>query len=88
MAVNESEIRGKIREFLVSNFLLGKKTGEIKDGDSFLTTGTVDSTGVLEFVGFLQETWQIEVLDEELLPENFDSVNNLTAYVASKLKAR
>lgn len=84
MQVSDKEARAKIREFLIGNFLLGKKADSVKDGDSFLETGTVDSTGILEFVGFLQETWGIEVTDEELLPENFDSVDSLTAFVTRK----
>lgn len=85
MAADTEVIKGKVREFLVQNFLLGKGSVTIKDGDSFLDSGVVDSTGVLEFVNFLQETWSIEVKDEELLPENFDSINNLAAFVAKKL---
>jgi acyl carrier protein len=85
MAVNELEIRGKIRDFLTQNFLLGKGSVKVADGDSFLDSGLVDSTGVLEFVNFLQDVWSIQVDDLELLPENFDSVNNLTAFVVKKL---
>jgi acyl carrier protein len=84
MKTTDKEARAKIREFLVGNFLLGKNGDSVKDGDSFLESGTLDSTGVLEFVGFLEETWGIRVTDEELLPENFDSVDNLTAYVLRK----
>ncbi len=85
MSANEVEVRGKIRGFLVQNFLLGGSGANVKDSDSFLDSGMVDSTGVLEFVNFLQETWNIEVEDQELLPANFDSVDNLTAFVVKKL---
>jgi acyl carrier protein len=84
MTRNAAEIKNKLREFLTDNFLLGKASGEIGDKDSFLESGIVDSTGILEFVGFLQDTWSIEVADEELLPENFDSLENLTAFVLRK----
>jgi acyl carrier protein len=47
----------------------------------------VDSTGILEFVGFLEEKWSISVADEELLPENFDSLANLTTFVLRKTRA-
>jgi acyl carrier protein len=60
---------------------------QIGDGDSFLESGLVDSTGVLEFVDFLQETWPMQVADDELTPENFDSLDNLAAYVTRKLAA-
>ena len=84
MALTESEVKAKLKEFVVRNFLLGEDPGGLKDEDSFLDTGIVDSTGVLEFVAFLQETWSIKVADEELIPENLDSINNLTAFVLRK----
>jgi len=84
MTLTESEVKSKLKEFIVKNFLLGKDPGSLKDGDSFLDTGIVDSTGVLEFVDFLQETWSVAVADDELTPENFDSINNLTAFVLKK----
>jgi acyl carrier protein len=84
MTLNETDIKIRLKNFLTQNFLLGKDPGSLKDDDSFLDTGIVDSTGVLEFVAFLQETWSIEVADEELLPENFDSIANLTAFVLKK----
>lgn len=88
MAANETEVRKKLKEFISNNFLLGKGLSDLKDGASFLDTGIVDSTGVLEIVGFLQDAWEINVPDEELLPDNLDSVDNLTAYVLKKLAAR
>jgi acyl carrier protein len=84
MANNADEVKAKLREFLSSNFLLGKGTEELGEKDSFLESGIVDSTGILEFVGFLQDTWGIDVADEELLPENFDCIANLTAFVIRK----
>lgn len=84
MEKNESEVKARLREFVSGNFLLGKSASEVGDADSFLESGIVDSTGILEFVGFLQETWGIEVADEELLPENFDTINNLAAFVIRK----
>lgn len=86
--VNETAVRSKLKEFISNNFLLGKGLSDLKDAASFLDTGIVDSTGVLEIVGYLQDTWEINVPDEELLPENLDSVDNLTAYVLKKLASR
>jgi acyl carrier protein len=86
MSASEAEVRAIIKEFLLQNFLLGKGTVQIKDSESFLESGIVDSTGVLEFVNFLQETWSINVEDEELLPDNFDSVDNLTGFVTRKMR--
>ena len=84
MAQSENEVKEKLRDFLANNFLLGKGSEPLGDKDSFLESGIVDSTGILEFVGFLQDAWGIEVQDEELLPENFDSIDNLTAFVILK----
>lgn len=88
MSFNEADVRKKLREFISNNFLLGKGLLDLKDGASFLDTGIVDSTGVLEIVGYLQDTWDINVSDEELLPENLDSVDNLVGFVGKKLEAR
>lgn len=85
MADTASEVKAKLRDFLSNNFLLGKGSAQLGDKDSFLESGIVDSTGILEFVGFLQDTWNIEVADEELLPENFDSIDNLSAFVLRKI---
>lgn len=84
MTLIESEVKAKLKTFIAKNFLLGKDPGSLKDGDSFLDTGIVDSTGVLEFVAFLQETWSVETADDELTMENFDSINNLAGFVLKK----
>jgi len=74
----------KIRQFILDNFVVGLDEGELHDDDSFLEQGIIDSTGVLELVAFLEETYGFEVADEEVLPENFDSINNLIAYIGRK----
>ena len=79
-----NEIKSKIREFIIENFLFGSADG-LQDGTSFLEEGIIDSTGVLELVTFLEETYEIQVEDEELIPENLDSLNNLAAYLERKL---
>ncbi|MEO6097078.1 MAG: acyl carrier protein [Fibrobacteria bacterium] len=84
MEKSESGVKAKLRGFVSGNFLLGKSASELGETDSFLESGIVDSTGILEFVDFLKETWDIEVADEDLLPENFDSIKNLTSFVLRK----
>jgi acyl carrier protein len=79
-----SEAKTKVREFIIENFLFGKDEG-LNDDTSFLDAGIIDSTGVLELVSFLEEEFAITVEDEELLPENLDSVNNVVAYVGKKM---
>jgi acyl carrier protein len=77
-----------IREFIVSNFLYGQDEGKLADDQSLLEHGIVDSTGVLELVGFLEQKFGVSVEDRELLPENLDSVQNATRFVSRKLDAQ
>ena len=75
-------IQEKIRNYIVENFLFG--SDDLRDEDSFLEHGVVDSTGVLELVLFAEETFGITVDEEEVLPENFDSITSLARYVTRK----
>jgi len=77
-------IKERIKTFIQDNFLLGDKNRAIKEDESFLQSGIIDSTGVLELVNFIEETYNIKVEDEELIPENLDSINNLIAYIKRK----
>jgi len=79
-----SELKEKIRGFIVENFLFGNDDG-LSDESSFLEEGIIDSTGVLELVNFLEEEFGITVDDEDLIPENLDSINNVVNYLAKKL---
>jgi acyl carrier protein len=76
--------KSKIRAFIIENFLFGNDNG-LKDQTSFLEEGIIDSTGVLELVNFLEEDFDITIEDEELIPENLDSINNVTAYLERKI---
>ena len=78
-----NELKNKIRTFVVENFLFGNNEN-LEDNTSFLEEGVIDSTGVLELVGFIEEEFAITVEDEELIPENLDSINNVTAYLERK----
>lgn len=84
---NENEIKQQIREFVIENFLMGDASSMLKDGESFLETGTIDSTGVLEVVTFLETAFELKVDDKDLVPENLDSVNNLAKYVLRRKNA-
>jgi len=79
-----SDRKKQIREFIIENFLFGNANG-LKDETSFLEEGIIDSTGVLELVTFLEEKFEIQVADEELIPENLDSINNVTTYLERKI---
>jgi acyl carrier protein len=75
----------EIRAFVLNNFLFGQGGDAFKDDDSFLATGIIDSTGVLELVGFLEKTYGIHIENDELVPSNLDSVNRAANFVRRKL---
>jgi acyl carrier protein len=73
-----------IRQFVIENFLF-EEDANLKEETSFLETGIIDSTGILELVSFLEETFEIAIEDEELIPENLDSIANVAQYLRKKL---
>jgi acyl carrier protein len=75
----------RIRQFVLSNFYVADAAA-LTDGHSLLDQGIVDSTGVLEVIEFLEAEFAIQVRDEEMLPENLDSIARIAAYVERKLK--
>ena len=81
MAENINKIRG----FIFDNFLFDAEDEALKNDTSFLEEGIIDSTGVLELVDWLEEEFSISVEDDELIPENLDSVNLLSAYIIKKM---
>jgi acyl carrier protein len=75
---------GELRQYVIDNFLFGEGGSELKNDDSFMERGIIDSTGVLELVAFLEEKFQVNVEDEDLIPANLDSINNLLLYLKKK----
>jgi len=74
----------KVRQFVVSTFLLGD--GELlKDDTSFMEQGILDSTGILELIMFLEESFGIKIEDDELMPENLDSLERIAAFLDRKV---
>ena len=78
------DIKTDVRNFIVDNFMMGMEPGALADKDSLLNKGIIDSTGVLELVGFLEETFKIQIEDQDLVPENLDSVDKIAAYINKK----
>jgi len=74
----------QIRKFIVNNFLFGQEDEGLTNDLSLLQSGVIDSTGVLELVMFVEESYGIKIKDDELLPENLDSINNVAAFVQRK----
>lgn len=79
-----SETAATIREFIVDNFLMGQTDFDLNDEDSFMERRLIDSTGVLEIIFFLEESFGLKVSDEETIPENFDSVGRIARFVDRK----
>ena len=76
--------RDVIRDFIFSNFIKGDESKTLVDDISFLDEGLIDSVGVLELVAFLESTFGFVIEDEEIIPENLDSVDRLVAFVETK----
>ncbi len=76
--------RQQIRRYIAENFLFTDDTSTLVDSDSLMMRGIIDSTGALEVMFFLEETFGIKVEEEEMIPENLDSVDNLVAFLARK----
>jgi acyl carrier protein len=74
----------QVREFVVENFLVGDGE-ELKEDSSFLEEGIIDSTGMLEMIMFLEKTYGIKIADEELIPENMGSLQNIARFIDRKL---
>jgi acyl carrier protein len=77
----------RIRQFVAEHFFVQGGESAVGDDLSFMESRLMDSTGVLEFVAFLEETFDIKVEDEELTPENLDSVRLTAEYVRRKQQA-
>ena len=77
----------EIRDFVINNFLFGE-AGSLKDDTSFMGEGIIDSTGILELVMFIENTFEIKVQPEEMLPENLDSVSRVAAFVTRKVSEK
>ncbi len=79
-----SQIQEEVTSFIINNFLFGKADEAPKPGDSFMETGLIDSTGILQVVVFLEDKYGITVGDEDLIPSNLDSVENIAQFVQRK----
>jgi len=80
-------IEHAVREFLTENFPLSGDAEGLAPDESLIGAGVIDSTGVLELIGFIEEQYEIQIADEEVLPENLDSIASIGRFVAGKLGA-
>ncbi|MHA1381613.1 MAG: acyl carrier protein [Candidatus Helarchaeota archaeon] len=84
--VTTNDIKEILRMFISENFLASAGLDQFKDTDSFMDKGIIDSTGVLELVSFIEDRFKIIVEDEEIIPDNLDSLSRLTFYIKKKLR--
>lgn len=79
--------RQRIRQYILENFMFTDDETALNDGESLLSKGVIDSVGALEITQFIEETFNIKVKEDEMLPENLDSVDNIVAFVQRKQTA-
>ena len=77
-------VEKKIREYILENYLFTDDQSALSSSDSFLEKGIIDSTGILEVIHFLEDEFKVRVEDDEMVPENLDSVDNIVQFVARK----
>ena len=82
--VTKEEIITSVKQFIVDNFMFGNESEEIANNDSFMENGIIDSTGILELIDFTEETYGISIDDNELIPENLDSLDNISRFILLK----
>ena len=80
------EVKEQVRRYIIENFLFGDDSPLENDSMSLLDGGIIDSVGVMELVAFLEQDFGLNVADEDLIPENLDSVSNLAAYIGREQK--
>jgi acyl carrier protein len=81
----DMQMKTEIRQFIVDNFLYGQEDNTLGDNISFLEKGIIDSTGILELVSFIEGKYGITIEDEELIPDNFDSLTKLSVFISRKI---
>ncbi len=80
----QGEIGRQVTQFIRKNFLFDE-TKTLNEKESLIATGVIDSTGILELISFLETTFNIKFDDDELVAENFDSIERITAFLSRKL---
>ena len=80
-------IEQEVRSYILENYLFTDEDSALSNSDSFLEKGILDSTGILEVIYFIEDEYEIKVADEEMSPENLDSVERLVAYIGRKQAA-
>ncbi|HEV2622905.1 MAG TPA: acyl carrier protein [Frateuria sp.] len=81
MSTQTMDVKARVRDYILENLMFSSDPSELADDVSLLDRGVIDSTGVLEVVLFLEESFGLQVKASQMLPQNFDSVDNIVAFV-------
>jgi len=82
--MDKETVRQDIRGFIEETFLFGEDTDKLNDSDSFMQNGIVDSTGILEVTSYVEEKYDISIENDEMVPANLDSIENLSNFISRK----
>lgn len=78
------DVQTTLKEFIAMTFLHRNDTKDVSTDDSLLDGGLIDSMGIFQLVAFMEKEFSIDVLDEEIIPENFETLNNMVAFIRTK----
>ena len=81
----EMDVEKDVKKFIVTKLMQGKNGNALRDDESLFEAGIIDSLGILQLVSFLEERFSVQVEDEELIPENFETINRLLDFMEKKL---
>lgn len=78
------DVETAVKEFIQKEFLAKRDAKEVSENDSLLDSGLIDSTGIFEIVGFLETRFEIEVADEDIIPENFETMKDIVGFINAR----
>jgi acyl carrier protein len=81
VSIEAAQVESEVRSYLLENHLFTSDDAQLSNDASLLEKGIIDSTGILEIIMFLETKFGVTVKDSEMLPENFDSVNNIVRFI-------
>lgn len=81
------DFKAQVRKYIFDNFIMAGDPGDLRDGDSFMEQHILDSTGFIELITFLEEAFAIKVDDDEMVPENLDSLDKIDTFLRKKKAA-
>jgi acyl carrier protein len=84
--IAQEAIKAQVRQYISANFLMGANVAELRDDDSFMGQNVIDSAGVLELIAYLEQIYGIKVDEDEMIPDNLDSLNGIGHYLQRKLR--